>query len=177
VFLEKLRVQGWLDLFTNTQRGCSIPELVEFYANYVITNGAVTSIVGGHRIRFDAANLGEMLSVPSDGFDVYACEDKNVLGEERLPELNRNLAQNPQLTVSRSIRKGEMLPLHRLLFWFIIKNVIPWGQGRNLADLIDMCLTDLLDRGEKINLPAIMINHIGRITNTSKDHDIRMGSC
>ena len=40
---------------------------------------------------------------------------------------------------------------------------------------MDMCLTDLLDWGEKINLPAIMISHIGRIVNTSKDHDMRYG--
>jgi len=87
VFLEKLKVQGWLDLFTNTQRECSIPELAVFYANCVVTNGVVTSTFGGHRIRFDAADLDEMLGVTSDGFDVYVREDKNVLGEERLPEL------------------------------------------------------------------------------------------
>jgi len=33
VFLENLEDQGWLDLFTNTKRGCFIPELAEFYAN------------------------------------------------------------------------------------------------------------------------------------------------
>jgi len=37
---------------------------------------------------------------------------------------------------------------------------------------MDMCFTDLLDRGEKIILPAIMISHITRIANTSTDHDI-----
>ena len=40
---------------------------------------------------------------------------------------------------------------------------------------MDMCLTDLLDRGEKINLPAIMTHHIARIANTSKDHDMGYG--
>ena len=33
VFLEKLRAQGWLSLFSNTQMGCSVSELAEFYAN------------------------------------------------------------------------------------------------------------------------------------------------
>lgn len=68
-----------------------------------------------------------------------------------------------------------MQPLHRLLFWFVIKNVIPRGQGRNLADSMDMYLTDLLDRGEPINLAAIMISHIGRIANTSRSHDLGYG--
>ena len=39
VFLEKLKAQGWLDLFTNTKPGYSVPELAEFYANCVITSG------------------------------------------------------------------------------------------------------------------------------------------
>jgi len=35
--------------------------------------------------------------------------------------------------------------------------------------------TDLFDCCEKINLPAIMISHITRIANTSKDHDMGYG--
>jgi len=38
-----------------------------------------------------------------------------------------------------------------------------------------MCYTDLLDQGDKINLRVIMISHIGRIANTSKDHDMGYG--
>jgi len=57
----------------------------------------------------------------------------------------------------------------------LIKNIVPRGQGRNLADPMDMCYTDLFDRGEQINLPAIMISHIGRIANTSKDHNMVYG--
>jgi len=73
------------------------------------------------------------------------------------------------------MRKGEMSSLHRLLFWFVIKNVVPRGQDRNLVDPMDMCFTDLLDHCEKINLPAIMISHVARIANTSKDHDMGYG--
>jgi len=68
-----------------------------------------------------------------------------------------------------------MTSMHRLLFWFVIKNVVPWGQGCNLADAMDMCYTYLLDRGEQINLPAIMISHISGIANTGKDHDLGYG--
>ena len=34
LFLDKLQAQGWLGLFTNNYRGCSVLNLVEFYANY-----------------------------------------------------------------------------------------------------------------------------------------------
>ena len=74
--------------------------------------------------------------------------------------------KNPQ-----AVKKGDMQPLHQLIFWFIIKNIIPRTQGRNQADAMDQCLTDLMDRGEQINLPAFMITHIARITNTPRAHD------
>ena len=37
---------------------------------------------------------------------------------------------------------------------------------------MDQCFIDLMDRGEQINLPAIMIRHISRIANTSREHDL-----
>jgi len=68
-----------------------------------------------------------------------------------------------------------MISLHQLLFWFIIKNVIPRGQGRNLTDAMDQCFSDLMDQEEQINLPAIMICHIARIANTTREHDLGYG--
>jgi len=73
------------------------------------------------------------------------------------------------------VKKGDMQPLHQLIFWFIIKNIIPRGQGRNQADAMDQCLTDLMDRGEQINLPAFMITHIARIANTPRADDLGYG--
>jgi len=65
-----------------------------------------------------------------------------------------------------------MVSLHQLIFWFVIKNVIPRGQGRNLADTMDQYFTDLMDREAPINLPAIMICYIVRIVNTTREHDL-----
>jgi len=87
VFLERLEAQGWLELFINTKRGCSVPELAEFYANCVVTNGVVTSTVNAHKLHFDASDLDELLEVSAEGFDVHVREDKSVLGDERLLEL------------------------------------------------------------------------------------------
>ena len=61
------------------------------------------------------------------------------------------------------------------MFWFIIKNVIPRAQGRNQADAMDQCLIDLMDKGQQINLPAFMINHIMRIATTTRAHDLGYG--
>ena len=127
VFLDKLQAQGWLETFTNTKRGCSVPELVEFFANSEVTNRIVTSSVHGQELCFDAANLEAWLGVPSKGFDVYVREDKTVLSNDHLLDLTRKLAQQSDLSAPRFVRKGKMQPLYRLLFWFVIKNVIPWG--------------------------------------------------
>ena len=70
-----------------------------------------------------------------------------------------------------------MMSLHRFLFWFVIKNIVSRGQGCNIADPMDMCYTSMMDRGERINFPTIMISHIARIVNTSKDHDTGYGFC
>ena len=72
-----------MDLYTDTKRGCSVPNLAEFYANCVVTNGVVTSTVNNHELRFDAKELGELLGVFFNGFDVYLREDNSVLGEQR----------------------------------------------------------------------------------------------
>jgi len=62
-----------------------------------------------------------------------------------------------------------------LIFWFIIKNIIPRAQGKNQADAMDQCLTDLMDRREQINLPTFMINHIARIATTPRAHHLGYG--
>jgi len=104
-----------LELFTNTKRDCSISELAEFYANCVVTNGVVTSTINGHKLHFDASDLGELPRVPTEGFDVYVCEGKSVLGDAWLLELTQRLARNPHLTEPHSVRKGEMTLLHRFI--------------------------------------------------------------
>ena len=87
VFLDKLKAQGWLELFTNTKLGNSVSDLT-FYANCSITQGVVTSEVNGKRMCFDAKKLGEILAVLATGFDIYIREDKSVLGNARLLELS-----------------------------------------------------------------------------------------
>jgi len=54
VFLGKLKAQGWFELFTNTQVGCSQPDVAEFYANVSISEGVLSSIVNGVLIEVGA---------------------------------------------------------------------------------------------------------------------------
>jgi len=156
VFLDKLKAQGWYELFTNTQMGCSQPVVAEFYANVALSGDVLTSTVNGVLIEVNAQALGVILGVPATGFDLYVREDKSLLSKPRLPELAQHLSQQPRLRSPQAVKKGDMQPLHQLLFWFVIKNIIPRAQGRNQADAMDLCLIDLMDQGEQISLPSCL---------------------
>ena len=130
--------------------------------------------MNGVLIEVDAKALGVILGVPAMGFDLYVREDKSLPSKAKLLELAQRLSQQPGLKHPQAVTKGDMQPL-QLLFWFIIKNIILRGQGCNQADAMGQCLTDLMDRGEQINLPAFMITHIARITNTPRAHDLGYG--
>ena len=106
MFLQKLRAQGLLELFTNTQLGCSVSDLGEFYANCSITQGVMKSEVKGKKIRFDSRKLGEILGIPVTGFDIYVREDKTVLGNVRLLELFQKLSQQTGLQTPQSVKRG-----------------------------------------------------------------------
>jgi len=105
-----------LELFINTQLGCSVAELAEFYASCSVTQGVVTSEVVGKKIQFDALKLGEILGVPTTGFDVYVHEDKFVFGQARLLELSQKLSQQTSLQTPQSVKKADMSSLHQLIF-------------------------------------------------------------
>ena len=77
---------------TNTQLGCSQPNLAEFYANVSITADRVTSIVNGVLLEFDAHTLGDILGVPAEGFDLYVRDDKSLLSKAKLLELAQRLS-------------------------------------------------------------------------------------
>jgi len=125
VFLDKLKVQGWFELFTNTPLGCSQPDVDEFYANVSVAEGVLTSTVNGVLIEVDSRALRVILGVPATGFDLYVREDNSLLGKAKLLELAQYLSQQPGLKRSQAVKKGDMQPLHQLIFWFIIKNIIP----------------------------------------------------
>jgi len=97
VFLAKLKAQGWYELFTNTQLGCSQPDIAEFYANMTLHGDVISSTVNGVLIEVNAQALGVILGVPATGFDLYVREDKSLLSRERLVELSRHLSQQPGL--------------------------------------------------------------------------------
>ena len=99
--------------------------MAEFYANVSVTKGRVTSKVNGVQIEFDVQTLREILGVPAADFDLYVWEDNSLLGKAKLLDLAQRLSQQLGLKQPQPVKKGDMTPLHQLMFWFLIKNIIP----------------------------------------------------
>jgi len=116
VFLDKLKAQGWFELFTNTQMQSSQPDVAEFYANVSLSEGVLSSTVNGVLIKVDAQALRVILGVPAIEFDLYVREDKSLLSKARLLELAQHLSQQPGLKSPQAVKKGDMQLLHQLLF-------------------------------------------------------------
>ena len=89
----------------------------------------MTSMVNGVQIEFDAQTLEDILGVPAAGFDLYVQEDKSLLSKAKLLDLTQRLSQQPMLKHPQIVKKGNMAPLHQLLFWIIIKNIDPTRSG------------------------------------------------
>ena len=106
VFLDKLKAQGWFELFTNTQLGCFQPDVAEFYANVFVSEGVLTSTVNGVFLKVDATTLGVILGVPATDFNLYVREEKSLLGKARLLQLAQHLSQQPGLNNPRLSRKA-----------------------------------------------------------------------
>jgi len=96
--------------------GCSQPDLADFYTNISVTEDRMASTVNGVLIEFDARVLGDILGVPAKGFDLYVREDKALLGKAKLLELAQRLSQQPGLKHPQAVNKGDMQPLHQLMF-------------------------------------------------------------
>ena len=76
----------------------------------------MTSMVNGVQIDFDTQTLGEILGVPAVGFNLYVREDKSLLSKARLLDLAQRLSQQPGLKHPQVVKKGNMMPLHQLMF-------------------------------------------------------------
>ncbi|MCD9642627.1 hypothetical protein HAX54_029512 [Datura stramonium] len=56
-----------------------------------------------------------------------------------------------------------MSAYHKLLFGFVMKNLIPHQERRDAASFLDLTLMGLLDRIMKINLPSLMIDYLSKV--------------
>ena len=109
VFLEKLRAQGWFELFANTQLGCSQPDIAEFYANVSLHGEVISSTVNGVLIEVNAQALGVILGVPAMGFETLPPLEISTGSSAKKPKTV--VAPSPKLEKfqNRGVVRGKMV--------------------------------------------------------------------
>ncbi|KAG5601797.1 hypothetical protein H5410_033167 [Solanum commersonii] len=156
---DLLNSQGWGDLFLDTKMLVHEKEVVEFYTNLkVLEENVVTSTVKGVELVFDRRRLGEILCIPSVGLAEY------VWATDEQCILTTKYSQGRVTSKARKVLKGEMAPVHKLLFELVHKGVLPRGHRRHIASFRDMGIANALERKEPIDWPSLMIKHMARIS-------------
>ncbi|KAH0720451.1 hypothetical protein KY284_005481 [Solanum tuberosum] len=170
--LELLRFQGWAELFLDTRLPVHEKEVSEFYTNLNVLEGSVaTSSVNGVDLVFDSVRLDEIFHIPSVRLSKYVwTKDVNCM-------LTSNFSQERITARSRKVLKGEMSPVHKLLFEFVHKGVFPRGKRRHKASLRDMGIAHALENKDPIDCLSLMIKHMARVTDPKPGaHQLAFGN-
>ncbi|MCE0481274.1 hypothetical protein HAX54_038892 [Datura stramonium] len=151
----KIEAQGWNPLFSDRNAFVAKIEMVEFFKNFSISKGCVTTRVGKVIVVFDSAKLGSLLGVSCEGFVTF---QKNKWPDLPLPlnplDIVHKFSGNPSRTSMSKVLKKSMSPYHRFLFAFVIKNLIPRQERMDVASYLDLTLMELCDR----EIPLIFLN-------------------
>nr|XP_016440658.1 PREDICTED: uncharacterized protein LOC107766394 [Nicotiana tabacum] len=169
--VDALAAQGWKDMVLQMDGRLARNELIEFMANVAFKDGVVSSLVKGVQLQLDAEKLGEILDIPSEGFDDYTRQRWLCL--DSLPtslEITKRFSDSKEMTEVRAVQKSEMRPEHKVVFEFLNKCLLPRQERRHTANYMDLVLMECLERGKQINWPAFIIKLLDRVINGSKAH-------
>lgn len=84
--------------------------------------------------------------------------------------LNSNFTQKREQHTARKLGKGEMKPVHKLLFELVNKCLMLRSERRNEVTYLDITVMEFLDQNRPVNLPSLMNKHMARATNQEKGY-------
>ncbi|XP_019252640.1 PREDICTED: neurofilament medium polypeptide-like [Nicotiana attenuata] len=102
----------------------------------------------GMVLLLERLELGEILGIPSEGYDDYTRQKWPSL--DSLPtalSITRKFCDNKEVNAPKAVYKSEMKPSHKVLFEFVIKCVLPRQERRQIANYMDLVLMECLDSG------------------------------
>nr|XP_009761592.1 PREDICTED: uncharacterized protein LOC104213746 [Nicotiana sylvestris] len=169
--VDSLAAQGWKDMVLQMDGRLARNELIEFMANAAVKDVVVSSLVKGVLVQFDAEKLGEILDIPSKGFDDYTRQRWPCL--DSLPtalEITKRFCDSKDVNEARAVQKSEMRVEHKFVFEFVNKCLLPRQERRHTANYMDLVLMECLERGKQINWPALIVKLLDRVINGSKAH-------
>ncbi|MCD9560709.1 hypothetical protein HAX54_019455 [Datura stramonium] len=152
-------------------------EIVDFFKNFSISRGCVTARVGNVLVVFDSIKLGSWLGISCSEFATCQKNKWPDLPPPLTPlEIVGKFSGDSSRTSVSKVLKRSMSSYHKFLFTFVIRNLIPRQERRDVASYLDLTLMELLDRGMPINLPALMIAYLNKVVHdVNKNHALPYG--
>lgn len=144
--------------------------MLHFYKKFIVPeDGTVSSKVKGVDLVLDVKMLGVILNVPVEGFDTYVrCERPELWEKEYAMYLTSKYTQEREKVVSRKVWNGEIKSVHKLLFEFVNKCLLPRSERRHEATYLDLEVMEVLDQNMPINLLLLMLKHVERKADQEK---------
>jgi len=129
------------------------------------------SSVNSVQLVFDSVRLDEIFHIPSIGLSNY------VWTKYVNSMLTSKFSQGQITARSRKVLKGEMSPVHKLLFEFVHKGVFPRGKRRHEASLRDMGIAHALENKDPIDCLSLVTKHMARVTDPKPGaHQLAFGN-
>ena len=154
-------MQGWnsCSVWTNLYQ-VNREEILEFYSSLEVSEDGLSAMVTvkKQKIHFDVKSLGELLKVPSWGYDKYVKQN----WPDRTENLKfiRYLTGNTGETKLRNFKVTQLTRQACIAFHVITKCVIPRKKKKDESLKLDTILTYKLMNLEEINLPALIMKHM-----------------
>ncbi|MCD7455698.1 hypothetical protein HAX54_029174 [Datura stramonium] len=175
---SKIKAQGWTSLFTDENAVVAKPEVIDFFKHFSISRGCITSRVGSILVVFNAHTLASKLGIANKGFATCQKNKWQDLPPSLIPlDIVRKFSRDPSGTSVSKFFKNSMFDYHRYFFAFVIKNLIPRQERRDVVFYLDLTLMEFLDQEMPINFPELIIAYLTKVvTNVQQNHALPYGS-
>ncbi|GAB2286443.1 hypothetical protein Dimus_020848 [Dionaea muscipula] len=171
-------MEKWEKLFKRREL-VHVDAVKEFYAKLTMSHNrkkdVARSKVRGVEIVFDYLQLASILGIPgNNGICEYI---KDVWEESRYTkplEITRKFANDDTIMEARRVKSVEMRPFQRFVHFLMMKNVVPRFGKRDTTSYMDLIYMDHLIARRLVNLPMVMMRHMGYVISV-KDHELPYG--
>ena len=156
---DMLKAQGWKTLF-DEKIDVDEDQVQKFYADFTLVcnprSGALSgsTVVDEEQLMFSPKDISGLLQIPASGFFLPPDAD---LQRERAESSLRLFGKEVS-----NLNTNELTRLQRVAHLVIIKGVVPRLEKRTSVTGMDIILLDKFMHFEPIDLPRIMLVHMGK---------------
>lgn len=91
-------------------------------------------------------------------------------------DIVRKFSSNPSKSSDSKVLKNSMSDYHKILFAFVIKNLVPRPERHDEASYLDLTLMEIFGREMQIDFPGVMISYLIMVaTDVKQNHSLPYG--